>query len=175
MVETGVGRSLLSEDAATEGDLGTWFVAEYPSLVRFAIAVCGDPHLAQDLVQDAFLRAQAAGARTEDQIGAYVRRIIVNLSRSRFRRLRTERRVLDGLKPIEPSEHQGRDDAVWQALLHLSARQRAVIALRYYDDLTDAGIAETLGIGEGSVRQHLYRATQRLRTLLKDGGSDDAR
>lgn len=172
----GVGRFLLSEgEAATGEDLGAWFVAEYPSLIRFAIAVCGDPYLAQDLVQDAFLRAQAAGARTEDRIGSYVRRIIVNLSRSRFRRMRTERRVLNGLMPGAPSEHQDRDDEVWQALLRLSARQRAVIALRYYDDLPDARIADTLGIGEGSVRQHLHRATQRLRILLRDGGSDGTR
>lgn len=173
MVE-GDGRSLLFEEPAG-GDLETWFVAEYPSLVRFAIAVCGDAHLGQDLVQDAFLRARVAGVRTEDRAGAYVRRIIVNLSRSRFRRLRTERRVLNGLAPAEHVEATPRDDAVWSALQQLSARQRAVIALRYYDDLTDARIAEALGISEGSVRQHLFRATQRLRALLGDGGSDDAR
>lgn len=161
----------MAEDGTERIDLTGWFVGEYPRLVRFAIVVCGDAHLAEDLVQEAYIRARLAGARTEDRIGAYVRRIIVNLGRSRFRRILAERRALDRTDPVTEAAPVGeRDEAIWSALLQLAPRQRAAVALRFYEDLSDADIASVLGIGEGSVRQHLFRGMTRLRALLGEGG-----
>lgn len=159
----------VSERAERPWDSETWFQQEYPRLVRFAIAVAGDEQVAEDVVMEAFLRIEQSDTAIEDA-DAYIRRIIVNLSRSRFRRLRVERSFLershDRQEHLEaPSE---RDLAVWECLQRLSARQRAVIALRYHEDLTDEQIAATLGISAGSVRTHLFRAIQRLRTLLTE-------
>lgn len=152
-------------------DLASWFRVEYPSLVRFAVGVCGDHNLAEDLVQDAYVRASSSKV-DELNPGAYVRRIIVNLSRSRFRRLNAERRALSRRGPDEvfaPSTE--RDDQIWQALAQLSPRQRAVLTLRFYEDLSESDIARTLDISPGNVKKHASRGMDRLRSVLEVGGA----
>lgn len=152
----------------TRTELGAWFEAEYGRLIRFAYAVSGDRHLAEDLVQEAYVRVSAAGPRDLARTGAYVRRAIVNLARGRWRRLQHERRALSLLHQSEEEPATERDDQVWQAIRLLPARQRAVIALRFYEDLHDSEIARVLGIGEGSVRRHSFRGVQRIREIVRE-------
>lgn len=149
-------------------ELGVWFDAEYDGLLRFAYLVCGDRSLAEDLVQEAFVKMSLAGARTT-QVGVktYARTTVVNLARSRVRRALLERRALArGAEVPDHGDTVGARDEVWQAICSLSPRQRAVVALRYYEDLSEAEIATTLGMSAGSVKQHADRAMRRLRDTL---------
>ncbi len=146
--------------------LGAWFEAEYPSLLRFAYFVTGNSTAAEDLVQDAFVRVYRAGGRVEEPtFKAYARKTILNLHRSAWRRsLRErggarERGVVDAPDPAERDE-------VWRALLQLSPRQRAVVALRFYEDMSEKQIAAALGMSAGSVKKHTSRALDRLRGEL---------
>lgn len=146
--------------------LGAWFQAEYPTLLRFAYFVCRDRALAQDLVQDAFVRVYRAGGRVEEAtFGAYARTTIVNLSRSAFRRRARESSAPAPEGAVAPHDAGARDE-MWRAMQALSPRQRAVIALRYYEDLSEKETAAALGITAGSVKQHTDRAMTKLRAVL---------
>lgn len=143
--------------------LATWFEAEQPALLRFAFFVCGDRAQAEDLVQEMFIRTYRSAAHVDDpSFRAYARTTIVNLSRSAWRR-RTPTIAVSGVH-IDPDP--GDRDEVWRALLQLSPRQRACMALRFYDGMSDAEIAAALDMGQGSVRKHTGRAMARLREIL---------
>lgn len=159
---TGVRRAQLDR-------LGVWFETEYAGLLRFAYLVCGDRHLAEDLVQEAFVKMALSGAHVEHVgVRAYARTTVLNLARSRIRRAVLERRAAARVGDITPDhgESVGARDEVWQAMTALSPRQRAVIALRYYEDLPEAEIARALGMSAGSVKQHTDRAMRKLRETL---------
>ena len=141
------------------------FELHYAHLVRLARHLVDDPTEAEDVVMDAFLglsRRWSHVRRTEDPF-FYLRASVVNGSRSRLRRLRVARdrrhtQVDVDSGPAEQVamvhlEHQ----AVVAALRTLPRRQRQVLVLRYYDGATEAEIAETLGIGLGSVKTHASR------------------
>lgn len=163
------GRDLIGTEGSPERleELGRWYVAEHDRLLRFAVVICGDRHAAEDLVQEAFVRCCLAGATPGPTLGAYVRRAIVNLTRSAWRRRRNETAAITRLG-VPANESSAEDTSgVWAAILELSPRQRAVIALRYYEDLTEAEIAATLGISTGNVKKHADRARARLRQLLE--------
>jgi RNA polymerase sigma factor (sigma-70 family) len=103
-------------------------------------------------------------------VEGYVRRIMVNRNISlwrRFRRETTTDRVPE--QPVAPSA--AAHDSAWAAVLKLPPRQRAVIALRYYEDLTEAETAEVLGCSVGTVKSQASRAMSKLRLLVpSDGG-----
>jgi RNA polymerase sigma-70 factor (sigma-E family) len=155
--------------------------ARLPALLRFAYLLCGDRELARDLVQDALTRAlvrwnQVARA---DRPYAYVRRIVTNeyLALRRRRWLRTvplAGAVLDGrLAPVHRPDARSRledRDGLWQKLAALPSQQRAVLVLRYYEDLSDAEISEVLGCRTGTVRSHASRALATLRLELSRPG-----
>jgi len=151
--------------------------ARLPALLRFAHAVCGDPHTAADLVQDALERTGMRWDRidrTGDPEG-YVKRAIVNGRISRWRKLRRE-----SLVDVVP-EHlpylnrpylhgQGHDDTMWQLLATLPRRQRAVLVLRYYEDMSEEQIAATLGCAPGTVKSQASKALAKLRAALEADG-----
>lgn len=151
--------------------LGEWFAAEYEPLLRFAYFVTGDREAARDAVQDAFIRIWKAGGRVEqDGFPTYARRTIANLGRSRFRRLRAERTAIaalprrpEGVSDPDPVER----DEVWAAILRLPAQQRAVVALRFYEHMTETQIAATLAVSAGTVKKQLSRALNRLSIELE--------
>lgn len=158
-----------------ETDFSAWFEREYRRLVRFATAICGSVYLAEDLVQDAYIRARAAGASPSKNIDSYVRQTIVNLSRSRHRRRVSEEHALARHgRADEAARIPERDEAVWAAIARLPARQRAVLALRYYEDLTEVATAALLGISVGNVKKASSRGVTRLRSVL-EGMDDDER
>lgn len=152
------------------------FVAERTDqLLRYATALTCDPHLAKDVVQEVLLRAQQRWRRIEaaDQPMAYVRRMIMNEYLS-WRRRRANRDVMVAhAKLVElggsVADQTGRFDERQEMLgriVRLPRRQRAVLVLRYYEDLADDEIAAVLGCTEATVRSHVSRA---LATLRADG------
>ena len=143
--------------------LSALFAAHYDGLLRLAVLLV-DPATAEDVVQDAFARLHARwrGLRDHDKALAYLRASVVNGARSRLRRNKVAARYEP---PREGWAASAEDSAldraehadVLAALDRLPRRQREVLVLRYYLDLREADIADTLGISPGSVKQHASR------------------
>jgi RNA polymerase sigma-70 factor (sigma-E family) len=144
------------------------------ALLRYAVMLTGDPHLAQDLVQDTMVRVQLNWRRVAraDSPERYVRRMLTNQFVD-WRRGSWLSRVL--LRPEAdpawpcPTDHAQENaerDLIWSWLAKLPRRQRAVLVLRYYEDLPDAEIAEVLGCAVGTVRSSISRALATLRAEL---------
>lgn len=141
-------------------------------LLRFATALTCDPHLAQDVVQEVLVRVQGKWARIGPLQGRdqYVRRMIINEYLS-WRRRKAAKTVaathstLDALgTPVaDPATGYAERDAMRTNIAKLPRRQRAALLLRYYEDRTDAEIAELLGCSVGTVRSHISRAISTLR------------
>jgi RNA polymerase sigma-70 factor (sigma-E family) len=147
--------------------LGVWFQAEYPTLLRFAYFVTGDASTAEDVVQDAFVRIYRAGGQVEREgFHAYARKTIVNLHRSGFRRAARERAAQAEETVSSDTAANALRDEMWNAIQTLSPRQRAVIALRFYEDMKERDVAHVLGMSLGSVKKHGDRAMAKLREHL---------
>jgi RNA polymerase sigma-70 factor (sigma-E family) len=144
--------------------------ARMPELLRLGHALTGDAYAAADLVQDALERTMLAWGRVENQDDpeGYVRRIMVNRNISIWRRHHRETLVLDtpehqrraNSRATEPIR---RDLALWDRVRALPPRQRTVIVLRYYEDMSDAQIAATMGSAIGTVKSQGSRALAMLR------------
>jgi RNA polymerase sigma-70 factor (sigma-E family) len=136
-------------------------------LLRFAHVLTGDPHRAADLVQDALERTLMSWDRVvrKDDPVAYVRRAIVNRNVSLWRRYHRERLVADAPDtPYDPQTAERAFDAdLWAALATLPPRQRTVLVLRYYEDLSEADTAATMGCSVGTVKSQTFRALAKLR------------
>ena len=146
-------------------------------LTRFAYVLCGDRGLAEDLVQDAFVALYRRFGDTVpiDAPVAYTRRAIVNAHISHRRRRASSAIVLiDPPEQPTPGPDGGEQDAMWRALTTLPERQRAVLVLRYYLDMTDDDIADALGARPGTVRSLAARAFATLRTN-RDLTTEDVR
>jgi len=127
-----------------------------------------DRSSAEDLVQEAFLRIYRHANRIDDSlIAAYARQTIVNLNRSAFRRLQLSRREALHEPPegIDPSE-RALDEDVRRALRTLPVRTRACLALRFYEDMKERDIAETLDMSLAAVKKQIERGLGRLRDAL---------
>jgi RNA polymerase sigma-70 factor (sigma-E family) len=142
-------------------------------LLRFAHVLCGDRHLAADLVQDALERTGMSWKRLRDQDDpeGYVRRIIVNLYLNRWRRMRRERLVEQVPDQPVPESDSRWDTRLWRMLAQLPRQQRAVVVLRFYEDLTEAAIADVLGCSVGTVKSNSSRALAKLRVALAPLGA----
>lgn len=144
-----------------------WVRSTQHRLVRAAYLLTGDVHHAEDLVQDALVKAAQRWSRLRDQnVDAYVRRVIYHDYVSWWRRLRP--RVVDCPPEGEHDDHSGRVDerrTVMAALAMLTAKQRAVVVLRYYEDLSEQQTAELLGVRVGTVKSQTSAAIARLRSL----------
>lgn len=145
------------------------FVASrLPALLRHATVLAGDPHVAEDVVQDVLVVAHARWARISrlDAPESYLRKMIVNELVSTRRRMIARMRRERGHPPPGPadhSEHVVQRSALVQLIRRLPPRQRIVIALRYFEDMADADIAEVLGCSLGTVRSQASRAIRTLR------------
>jgi RNA polymerase sigma-70 factor (sigma-E family) len=140
--------------------------ARLPQLVRFGRALTGSTEAGADLVQDALERTILAWGRLDsrDDPEGYVRRIMVNRNISIWRKFGRE-------YPTEEmfdrgSEDRHFDNDLWQALRTLPPRQRAVIALRYYEDQSEADIARILGCSVGTVKSQASKALAKLRKIV---------
>ena len=155
-------------DATRDATFDAFVRARLPALLRFAHALTGDPHTAADLVQDALERTGVRWSRIENQGDpeGYVRRAIVNGRTSRWRRLRRET-LVDAVPDRQGAmDPPGRDEQLWRLLATLPRRQRAVIVLRYYEDLSEEQIAATLGCAPGTVKSQASKALAKLRAAL---------
>jgi RNA polymerase sigma-70 factor (sigma-E family) len=141
------------------------FVAARSSaLLRTAYLLTRDHSMAEDLLQTSLTKAYLAWNRIEGDAEPYVRRILVNTYASWWRRKWNGERPTDEL-PDRPStdERLGESGDLWDALGRLPRRQRAVIVLRYFEDLTEAQTADLLGIAVGTVKSQTSKAMASLR------------
>jgi len=141
----------------------------YPRLLRRAYLLTGDAASAEDLVQEALARCCTAWRRgVIAQPEAYVSRAMINVFASHMRQRRLMRRVVL-LEPAgsvgDGTAERAERHALWHALLTVPPRQRAVLVLRYYEDMDEQGIAAALNVTVGTVRSQLAKGLQHLRKL----------
>jgi len=154
-----------------------FMATRWPGLVRLGYALTGDRGLAEDLAQTALAGACRVWWRVKraDDPDAYVRRILINASNRQFRRQRPaeDARAVPEGSLADPADEVDQRSDLMAALRELGPRQRAVIVLRYWADLSDAQVADLLGCSEGTVRSQAWRALAKLRvsTALVDGDS----
>jgi len=156
--------------AEQEAQFQEFVAARWSHLVRTAYLLTGDAHHAEDLTQTALAKAYRSWWRIarSDNPEAYVRRMLVSCNSDRFRK----RRVPEALT-ASPPERAGSDAAVaWvderssllTALAGLPPRQRAVVVMRYWEDLSEAEVAEVLGCSPGTVKSQASKGLAKLRT-----------
>ena len=172
-------------DASASDDVRAWsadqavtllFGAHYRSLVRLAVLLLRDQAVAEDVTQDAYvsLHANWRRLRDPDKALAYLRASVVNRARSALRRraVATRHEATALPPPDAPSAEAGalgllEHRAVLDAVRRLPTRQRETIVLRYYADLSEAEIAEVLGVSRGAVKSHASRGMAALRESLE--------
>jgi RNA polymerase sigma-70 factor (sigma-E family) len=157
---------------AAGGRLDELYRAHAPDALRLAYLLTGDLGLAEDLAQDAFVKVfgRFHDLRNRDAFWWYLRRTIVNLSRSHFRRRRVERAWLERqhVDEAQSDPDVGERDRLRAALQLLRPEQRAAIVLRYFEDLSEADTAQALGVAVGTVKSMVSRGMERLRKELED-------
>ncbi|GAA3053359.1 hypothetical protein GCM10020000_38960 [Streptomyces olivoverticillatus] len=140
-------------------------------LQRTARSLTANPCDAEDLLQTALTKTYLAWDRIEDHraLDGYVRRALVNTRTSQWRKRKVDEYPCEELPEREsapsadPAEQQALRDAMWRAVRRLPARQRAMVVLRYYEDLTEVQTAELLGVSVGTVKSAVSRALGKLR------------
>jgi RNA polymerase sigma-70 factor (sigma-E family) len=168
----GRGSSVAGELA----EFGDFVRASLPGLLRYGHALTGNPHDAADLVQTVLEKIGSRWTQVQHKTGdplAYIRRSMANAHVSRWRRTKWENLVAD-IPDTQPFSHANpfEHEPLWQALRALPPRQRAVLALRYYEGLSEIEIAAALGISQGTVKSQASKAIASLRTklALSEGG-----
>lgn len=157
-----------------EGRIAELYWAHAPEAMRLAYLLTGDRQAAADVVQDAFVRlfGRFRDIRDPDAFEAYLRRTVVNLSKDRFRRLRSERAREErerGLRreAAESMPDVAERDFMRRALRSLPYRQQAALVLRYFEDLSEHQTAEVLGCSVSAVKSLVARGTNALRERLR--------
>ena len=146
-----------------------FFASQYERLRRLGFLLTGDWSEGEELAQDALVRVwwQWALVRRQEHPEAYARKVLINRHRSLLRRLRLEARRA-GQARIEAADALQREEllVVWAAIRRLSTRQRAVVVLRYHEDLPELEVARLLRMPVGTVKSTANRALARLRKDL---------
>ncbi len=167
----GTGVTMADRGSTTterDADFSAYMHARQASLLRTAYLLTGDRHTAEDLVQIAFAKLYLAWDKVRDQgsIDGYVRRILVNENNSLWRRAWKRREQASETVP-DQHHHDAYDDGVgrelWDLVQTLPKKARAVVVLRYYEELSEAETAEILGISVGTVKSQASRALATLR------------
>jgi RNA polymerase sigma-70 factor (sigma-E family) len=149
------------------------FIQErHRALLRFALVLSGDPLLAEDLVQDALEHVGIRWwlIRRRDDPEGYIRRTIIN----RFlnnRRARRREDIVDAVPDQASFDPVPRDEALWRQLASLPRHQRAVLVLRFFEDMTEAQVAEVLGCSVGAVKTSGSRGLAKLRAIYSQEAS----
>ncbi len=138
------------------------------ALARTAYLLTGDHHLAEDLLQTALFKAARNWHRIHGHHEAYVRRILANENISWWRRRKLTETPLEIYDAAAPTGDNDLRLTLADALGRLTARQRTILVLRFYEDLTEVQTAETLGISVGAVKSMTRQALGRLRTLAPE-------
>jgi RNA polymerase sigma-70 factor (sigma-E family) len=162
-----------------DGEFARYFGERANSLRSTAFLLCGDWHQAEDLTQAALLKLYLAWPRLSrhDALDAYARKVVLRTFLAEHRRSRWKRERLTDAPPELPADATGSDQdlLVRQALAVLAPKQRAVLVLRYFEDLPEREVAEVLGCSVGTVRSQTARALARLRALSGDFTVEEAR
>jgi RNA polymerase sigma-70 factor (sigma-E family) len=178
--QTDMTASLAVEEGILDADtaLEQLYAAHWRRLVRLAVLLLHDQGAAEEVVQDAFvaMHGRWRSLRDPDKALAYLRQTVVNRSRSALRHRGVVERHVARQNPAtalaDPADSAtlagDRRTAVLDALRSLPTRQREVLVLRHYLELSEAEIAEALGISRGSVKAHASRGSAALRELLTD-------
>lgn len=153
---------------ADRSEYPVFVAACWTRLLRTACLLVQDWPAAEDLTQAALVKAWLAWPRLDGNPEAYVRKIIVTTHGSWWRRLGRRGEVITGHPPERPGAASGTDavddrDAVWRALGRLPAGQRAVVVLRFFEDMTEAQTVIVLGCSIGTVKSQTSRALAKLR------------
>lgn len=174
LVDSRMGTAAEDAAGASVDHLTETYQAHYRSLLRLAALLLDDLSTCEDVVQEAFIRVHAARRRVREpeKTLAYLRQTVVNLSRSTLRRRILGLRLLPKPMPDMASAEEGAYDALERdqlktALRGLQRRQREVLVLRYYADMTEAQVADALGISLGSVKAYGSRGLAALRVLME--------
>jgi len=153
-------------------DFHEYVIQRSPALSRVAYLLTGDHHLAEDLLQAALARAHPHWRRVRDgNPDAYVRRAMYHLHVSWWRRRRPAERLEPDPRDLpgtDPTEGTALRLALAAALRQLPKRQRAVLVLRFYEDLTEAQVARVLGCSVGTVKRHGHDGLRKLRAIAPD-------
>lgn len=160
-------------DIRGESDLDALYRAHAPGALRFALMLTGDRNLSEDLVQEAFVRvaSKLSSLRDPGAFNAYLTRAVANLAKSHFRRQQVvtkHTRTIDASQLVVEPVDVVTSDAILVALRALPVQQRAVLVLRYFNDLPQDEIAEVLGIALGTVKSQISRGLARLRKECDD-------
>jgi RNA polymerase sigma-70 factor (sigma-E family) len=166
-----LSRSALAKEVAVstgpDEEFDGFMRGRWPAMVRLGYALTGDAGHAEDLAQAAFARAYASWGRVRraGDPDAYVRRIVINEHRGRFRKRRVLEELRGDLSDTVGAQQQGPEDssALLDALGGLGPRQRAVVVLRYWLDLSEAETAAALNCSVGTVKSQASRALATLR------------
>ena len=171
--------------ADKDADFSAYMSGRQTALYRTAYLLAGDHAGAEDLLQTAFAKLYLSWDRIRDReaLDGYVRRIMVNENNSLWRRAWKRKEVTTDEVPEQAHatdrHDHGERSALWDFVQTLPRKQRAVIVLRYYEDLTEAEVADILGISVGTVKSQASRALasmrQRVHTqpmLARDGEED---
>lgn len=165
----GTGVTTVSDrDPGRDADFAAYMQARQASLLRTAYLLTGDRHTAEDLTQTAFAKLYLAWDKVRDQgsIDGYVRRIVVNEHNSLWRRAWKRRELSSDQLPESPTHDTydgGAGRELWDLVQTLPRKARAVVVLRYYEEMTEAETAEVLGISVGTVKSQTSRALAALR------------
>jgi RNA polymerase sigma-70 factor (sigma-E family) len=170
-------RSRRRTEVSADAEFAEWMAARQPALVRTAYLLTGSQHSAEDLVQTTLTKLYLAWDRIADRqhVDAYARRVLVNEHRSNWRRASRRPEVLSDAPPETAqtaTSYDGEREAVWRFVQGLPPRQRAVIVLRYYEDLSEAETADVLRISTGTVKSQASRALASLRTHVPSREED---
>ena len=160
------GRSTRSQ--RVDAEFSAYMEARHAALLRTAYLLCGDLATAEDLVQGALAKLYLGWDKVtqRESVDAYCRRIIVNDNNSLWRRAFKRRELVTDQPPERPSYDEvdtGVGERIWARLKALPPRQRSVVVLRYYEQLSEAEIADALGISTGTVKSTASRALANLR------------
>ena len=158
------------DDAAAGGDIAfrEYVTSRSGSLLRMALLLTRNRADAEDLVQVALAKTFQAWDRIEDRgaVDGYVRRAMVNTHISWWRRRRVEEYPTDEIPDRPVLDHAGDSeiqDALRRAIERLPQRMRAAVVLRYYEDMSEAEVAQVLGVSLGTVKSTVSRAVAKLR------------
>lgn len=147
-----------------------------PGAAQLAYLLTGDKHLAEDIVQEAFLKmlGRFEHLRKPDSFQSYLNRTVVNLTKKHWRRRDLERRYAEReanlrARSVVDAPEVGTSDALWSEVQRLPYRQRAAIVLRFYEDMSEHTTAELLDCSPKAVRSLVSRAKESLRALNEQG------
>ena len=146
-----------------EATFDDFVAARSRALLRTAYLLTHDHALAEDLLQTSLTKAWFAWRRIEGDPEPYVRKILVNTYASWWRRKWTGEHPTDDLPEHAAAEPGAEATDLWQAMVRLPRRQRAVVVLRYFEDLTEAQTADLLGCSVGTVKSQCSKALAKLR------------